>query len=150
MPSLFQEGDQEIECHDNVLSELFISHFLVTGSNIQVGNLLELPLDGSSDIIDFLSNWVILGDWSWEHTNSVKDWTEDGWDLLNKGISGQKGVVLLGPLLDELLVLVEFLKEIHVDDIDTGKVSSLSLIGVLLIGNEADLKGWSWAVDKFD
>jgi len=54
MPSLLEEGSKEVCGHDDVLSELLISHLFVSDSDVQVGNFLELPLNGGSDIIDLL------------------------------------------------------------------------------------------------
>jgi len=146
MPSLLQQGSQEVEGHNGVLSDLFISHGFVSNGNVQVGNFLKLPLDGSSSVIDLLGDIVILGDWCWEHTNSVKNWTKGKWNLLDEGVSSQKNGVLLSPLLNQFLILVEFLEEVHVNNINTLQVGGLGLIGMLLIGDEADFHVWSWDV----
>jgi hypothetical protein len=149
VPLLLKEGGEEVEGHDNVLSESIIIHGLVTGGDVEAGNLLKLPLDGSLDIINFLTNWLVVSNWLREHTNSVKNWTKDDWDLLDKSISGEEEGVFLSPLLDLLLILVEFLEGIKVGDgnIDFG---GFDLIGVLLIGNNANLKVWSWDVWESD
>lgn len=149
VPLLLQEGGKEVEGHDNVLSELIIGHLLVTGSNVEAGDLLELPLDGSLNVVDLLLEWVVVSNWLWEHTNSVKDWTEDNWDLLDKSISGEEEGVFLGPLLDLLLILVEFLQVIKVGAVDLD-TRGFELISVLLIGNQADLEVWSWDVWESD
>lgn len=149
VPLLLQEGGKEVEGHDNVLSELIIGHLLVTGSNVEAGDLLELPLDGSLNVVDLLLEWVVVSNWLWEHTNSVKDWTEDNWDLLDKSISGEEEGVFLGPLLDLLLILVEFLQVIKVGAVDFD-TRGFELISVLLIGNQADLEVWSWDVWESD
>ena len=149
VPLLLQEGGKEVEGHDNVLSELIIGHLLVTGSNVEAGDLLELPLDGSLNVVDLLLEWVVVSNWLWEHTNSVKDWTEDNWDLLDKSISGEEEGVFLGPLLNLLLILVEFLQVIKVGAVDLD-TRGFELISVLLIGNQADLEVWSWDVWESD
>lgn len=59
-----------------------------------------------------------MGNDLWEHADSVKDWTEDGGDLLNEGISSQEDGVLLGPLLDGFLFLVESLEGIKINNVD--------------------------------
>tara|TARA_B110000285_G_C14974191_1_gene538125 strand:- start:100 stop:705 length:606 start_codon:yes stop_codon:yes gene_type:complete len=146
---LLEEGSEEVKGHDDVLSKLFVVHGLVTGGNVKAGNLLQLPLDGSLDVVDLLLNRLVVSDWLREHTNSVKNWTEDDWDLLDKGISSKQEGVFLGPLLDLLLVLVELLESIHVGDINLN-LGLGDLISVLLIGNNADLEVWSWDVRKSD
>ena len=150
VPSLLQEGSQEVEGHDDVLSELVISHLLVTDSNVQVGDLLELPLDGSLDVIDLLDEWLSMGDWCWELTNSCEDWsTKSSWDFLDEGIGGDEHVVLLGPSLDELLVLVELLEVVDVGNVKA-ESGFAGFIGVFLIGNEAELEAGSWDVWESD
>ena len=149
VPLLLQEGGKEVEGHDNVLSELIIGHLLVTGSNVEAGDLLELPLDGSLNVVDLLLEWFVVSNWLREHTNSVKDWTEDNWDLLDKSISGEEEGVFLGPRLDLLLILVEFLQVIKVGAVDFD-TRGFELISVLLIGNQADLEVWSWDVWESD
>jgi hypothetical protein len=150
VPSLLQEGSQEVECHDDVLSELFVGHLFVSDSNVQVGDLLELPLDGGLDVIELLDEWLSMGDWSWESTDSCEDWTtKSSWDLLDEGVGGDEHVVLFGPSLDEFLVLVEFLEVIKVGYIK-GKTGFSSFIGVFLISNKAELESWSWDVWESD
>jgi hypothetical protein len=149
VPLLLEEGSEEVKGHDDVLSKLFVGHGLVTGGNVEAGNLLQLPLDGSLDVVDLLLNRLVVSDWLREHTNSVKNWTEDDWDLLDEGISSKQEGVFLGPLLDLLLVLVELLESIHVGDINLN-LGLGDLISVLLIGNNADLEVWSWDVRKSD
>ena len=152
VPLLLQEGGKEVEGHDNVLSELIIGHLLVTGSNVEAGDLLELPLDGTLNVVDLLLEWFVVSNWLWEHTNSVKDWTEDNWDLLDKSISGEEEGVFLGPLLNLFLVLVELLQVVQGGDLDGAAFDTiaecLGFILMLLIGDEADLHIWSWDVWK--
>lgn len=149
LPLLLEEGGKEVEGHDNVLSDLLIVEALVGDGDVKVGNLLELPLDGSLNIINLLLEWLVMGHWLWEHTNSVKHWSKDNWDLLNENIGSNEHGVLLGPLLDEFLVLVELLEVVKSDDFDVDVVVG-NLIGMLLISNDADLKVWSWDVWKSD
>jgi len=118
VPALFEQGHQEVQsCHD-VGSKLLVSHVFGTDSDVQVGNLLELPLNGSLHIVDLLFERLGVSDWLWESTNSVKDWTENLWNLLNDGVGGEKKIILLGPLLDQLLVLVELLQVVEVGDLN--------------------------------
>ena len=149
LPLLLQEGGQEIEGHSNVLSDLFIGHGLVGSGDVKAGNLLQLPLDGSSNIFDLSEEWFVVGDWSWESTNSVEHWSKDDWDLLDEGVSSEEEGVLLGPLLDELLVLVELLEVIEGGNFDI-KSGGGGFISVFLIGNQTDLQVWSWDVWELD
>lgn len=129
----------------------------MTDGNVHVGDLLQLPLDGRLDIVKLLVKRLGVSDWRWESTDSVKNWTKDNWDLLNEGVSGEKHIELLGPLLDLLLVLVELLQGVKGRDFDFGVSALISsntecsgLINMLLIANHADLQAWSWHVLKLD
>ena len=150
VPLLLEERSKEVETHGDVLSELLLSHFFVTDSDVKVGNFLELPLNGSSGIVDLLLDWLSVRDWLREHTNSRKNWTENGWDFLDESISDKEEGISLGPLLDLFLVLVEFLQVVHGGDIETGDLGSGGLILMLLIGNDAHFHVWSWDVWKSD
>ena len=154
VPALLQQRSQEVQRHDDVLSELLIGHLLVADGDVQVGDLLELPLDGGLHIVDLLFEGLGVGDWLWESTDSVKNWTEDDWNLLDEGIGGEEKIVLLGPLLDELLVLVELLQVVKGGNLNVGAfltvTSCLGLILMLLIGNQANLEIWSWDVWESD
>lgn len=107
MPLLLEEGSKEIEGHCDVLSQLFISHLFITGGDVKLGDFLQLPLDGSSNVINLFGEWFVVGYWLWESSDSVKDWPKNLWDFLNENISGEEKGEFLGPLLDEFLVLVE-------------------------------------------
>jgi len=128
---------------------LLLSHIFVSDGDVQVGNFLELPLDGGSHIIDLLLKGLVVSNWLWEFTDSVKNWTKNLWDLLDEVVSGEEKIVLLGPLLNLFLVLVEFLQGIKSGNFNV-KVVVGTLIEMLDIGNKADLKVWSWDVGKSD
>jgi len=85
----------------------------------------------------------------WESVNSVKNWSNNDWHLLEDRVGGEEHSVLLGPLLDEFLVLVELLEGIEGGDIALNVVL-LDFELVLGIGDEADLEGWSWDIWESD
>lgn len=149
VPSLLEEGGEEVDTHEDVLSELLLSHLLVTDGDGHAGNLLKLELNGGTSIINLGSQVFSVGDDLREHTNTVEDGSEDGGDLLDEGVASKKEGVLLGPLLDELLVLVEGLKELEVNNVDAD-VLSLDDIDVLGITDQADLEGRSGDVGEAD
>jgi len=51
-------------------------------------------------------------------------------DLTDEGIRGKKGIVTLGPLLDLLLIFLEFLKTIGIDvrNLESGRLINMFLI----------------------
>ena len=148
MPSLLEQRGQEVEGHNDVGSDLFIGHLLVADSDVQVGDLLELPLNGTSDILDLLLERLGVGNWLWELTNSVKDWSKLG-NFLDEGAGGEKHRVLLGPVLDELLIFVKLFEMVNTENIDVELVG-LGFVHVLLISNHANLELWSWDVVESD
>ena len=84
-----------------------------------------------------------------EHTDSVKNGSNNDGDLFEDGVGGEEKGVLLGPALNELLVLVELLEEVKIDDIDVDFVLQ-DLVLVLLVGNNADLEGGAGVVGESD
>lgn len=149
VPALLEEGSQEVESHEDVLSELFLSHGLVTDGDVHAGGLLELELNGSSGVIDLSLEVIGVSDDLGEHTDSVEDGSENGGDLLDEGVSGEENGVLLGPGLDELLVLVEGLEEVEVNGVDLD-VSLLDDLEVLSVSDKADLELGSGNVGESD
>lgn len=149
LPSLLEEGDQEVEAHHEVGDELFVSHILTSGADTHVGDLSELELDGTTDVLDLENDGRVLVDHSGEHLNSVKNGSNDDGDLLEDGVGGNEEGVLLGPLLDEFLVLVELLEGIEIGDIDVDSLF-LALDLMLLISDDADLEVGAGEVGESD
>ena len=90
-----------------------------------------------------------MGDDLGEHVNSVKDGSNNDWDLLEDGVRSKKEGVLLGPLLNELLLLVELLKVLKINNININ-VGLGNLVLVLLISDNADLESGTGVVGKSD
>lgn len=80
-----------------------------------------------------------MGDDLREHTDSVEDGSQDGGDLLNKGVGGEEHCVLLGPLLDQFLVLVEVLERVEVHHVDVN-VLLLNYLEMLGVSDQAELQ----------
>ncbi len=108
-----------------------------------------MELDGSSNIVDLGLKVFVVGDDLGEHTNSVEDGSEDDGDFLDEGVSGEEHGVLLGPLLDEFLVLVEVLEGIEVEgiNVDVLLLDDLEMLGV---SDDADSLLGSGDVGKSD
>ena len=149
VPSLLEERGEEVDTHEDVLSELLLGHLLVANGDGHAGDLLKLELNGGAGVVDLGSEVFVVGDDLGEHTDSVKNGSEDGGDLLDEGVTGKEEGVLLGPLLDELLVLVEGLETIEVDDIDLD-VLGLDNVEMLGVSDQADLEAWAGDVGEAD
>jgi len=143
VPSLLEEGGQEVESHHDVDLEVVIGHVDVTNGAGHAGNLLELELDGSLDVIKLeLKGSVVVND-KRESLDLGEDWSNNSWHLLEDGVRGEKGLELLGPFLDELLVLVELFEGVKIGELDVDVVL-LDLLLVELIGDKAELHLGSW------
>jgi hypothetical protein len=152
VPSLLEHGDEEVEGHHDVGLELFVVHVSLTDGASHTGDLSELELNGSSGVVDGGDKGLGLGDNGGEHLDSVKDGSDDNGDSLQTGVGSEEEIELLGPLLDELLVLVELLELIKGGDGEVTKVVHVlnGLDSVLLIGDEANLEVGSGVVGKSD
>ena len=73
----------------------------------QAKNLLELELDGALDLVDLLLQVLVVRHGRGELARLGQTGAQQTWDLLDQRLGSQEGVVLLGELLDELLILVE-------------------------------------------
>ncbi len=136
LPALLQQRDQEVDRQVDVGSQLFRSHLNVTDGDTQAQNLLQLELDGRANVSDLLLDVIVVSDGGRELVHLVQLGTQDTRNLLDDGIRGEESVVLVGPLLDDLLVLVELLQAVHINEVVT---SSLGFVAVLGVSDDADL-----------
>eukprot|EP00349_Pseudokeronopsis_sp_Brazil_P008614 CAMPEP_0202965884 /NCGR_PEP_ID=MMETSP1396-20130829/10028_1 /ASSEMBLY_ACC=CAM_ASM_000872 /TAXON_ID= /ORGANISM="Pseudokeronopsis sp., Strain Brazil" /LENGTH=203 /DNA_ID=CAMNT_0049689073 /DNA_START=89 /DNA_END=699 /DNA_ORIENTATION=+ len=147
LPSLLEEGDEEVDGHEDVLSDLVLSHAVIGDCDCHAGDLLQLELDAAPHIINLRLQALVVSHDLGKHADPVEDGTEDGGDLLHEGVSRKQHVVLLGPVLYLLLLLVELLQTLHVDAVN---VEVLGFFHVLGVSNEADAHLWSWNVWQAD
>ena len=118
MPAFLQEGSQEVERHHNVGLEFVISHLDVTAGSGQARDLLKLELNGGTGVNNLLGEGFLVGDNGGETLDSGENGSDDNGHLLEHSVGSEKKSILLGPLLDELLVLVElfeFIERGHID-----------------------------------
>jgi len=127
LPVLLEKGDQEVDGHHDVGEELILGHLDVTNSDTQAEDLLELELDGGTDLISLVANVVGVGDGGGELSGLVETRSQETGDLLDQGLGGEESIVLLGELLDLLLVLVELLQVIN------GLVLHTDLLGLVAV-----------------
>ena len=100
LPSLFQERDQEIDAHVNVLSELFFSKGESSNGSTHAKDLLQLESDGGFQFFNLLSNVFRFSDRDWELVDLVEDVTSELWDLLDDRLRSDELVIWLSPLFD--------------------------------------------------
>lgn len=58
--------------------------------------LLHLKLDGGFDLVHLGHQVLIVSEERREFASFVQAWTQDSRDLLDQGLGGQEGIVLLG------------------------------------------------------
>jgi len=73
--------------------------------------------------------------------------TEETGDLLDKRVGGDEGVIFASELLDQLLVLVEFLQVISGHGVNSVVFSA---VNVMLITKDTDAHAWPWDAGQFD
>lgn len=142
LPVLLQQRNQEVNSHQDLVDQGVFVHFDVTDGNSQTQNLLQLELDGRSDISDLLVQVVVVRDWGWELTGLRQLRTQKSWDLLDQDFGSDESVVLLSQLLNQLLVLVQLLQILNGHSIDT---TGLSSVDVESVTEDTNRHVWSWA-----
>jgi len=147
LPVLLQERSQKVTCQLGVLLDLVEGHAGVADSNVQGQHLLHLELDGGADFLSLLLHAFAGGDDGGEFTSLVKSRSQKTRDLLDQGVGREVLVVLLGPLFDDLLVLVESLKSFGVHGFDA---SFLGLFAVHLGSQHAQLEVGARGVRKLE
>lgn len=88
LPSLFGQGDQKVETHDDVLLDFLLSHLFVSNSNSHAGDFLQLELYAGSQVINFVLDAFVLHNDLREHADFVKSGSYNLGNLLDKGVSG--------------------------------------------------------------
>lgn len=136
LPSLFHERNQEVDAHGDVLSEGFLVHVGSADGGAHAVDLLGLELDGLLELLDLGGDLLALDDVDGESVHLHEDVAQQLGGLLADAFGSQEDIVLLGPLLDLVLVLIEGLEAV---DVDVGNVEGLCFLDVNGVGENADL-----------
>lgn len=140
LPVLLEQRHEEVHRQVNILGEFIGSHVDVSDGNRQAQDFLHLELDGGLNFVDFLGHRLGVGEKTREFTSLVETGAEETWNLLDERLGGEEGVVFLGQLLHQLLVLVELLEGFGVHEWD---IVGLGLVAMLLITENAHLHLWT-------
>lgn len=157
LPILLQQRHKEVDGQNNVAGELLLCHFHMAYSHIQAQHLLHLELDGGFNLLNLGHHGLPMGQSRRELASLVQARSQDTRNLLDQGVRGQEGTVLLGckmkmkleqlslteelssgptQLLDKLLILVQLLQGLNVH---VGKVIALGLVTMHLVSQDAHL-----------
>lgn len=132
---LLEQRDQEVDGQVDVLHQLVFVHVEVSNGNAQAEHLLHLEFDGALKVGHLLVDVVAMSEQGGEFASLVQTRSQQTRDLLDQRLGGQKGVVLLGQLLDQLLLLVQLLQVVGAHE---GEPLLLGLVAMLLITKDAD------------
>jgi len=124
----------------DVLGQIIRVHVDVTNGNRQTQDLLHLELNGSLDFLNLGGHRLAVSQGGREFTSLVQTRAQQTRDLLDESFTREESIEFLGEILDQFLVLVQFLQSISIHAWDT---SSGSFITMLLISKNADGHFWS-------
>lgn len=66
LPVLLEKRDEEVDAQHHVAEHLILSHLDVANSDTQAEDLLQLELDGRTDLSDLVAEVLSVGDGSGE------------------------------------------------------------------------------------
>jgi len=132
LPSLLQQGHQEIDGHVDVLSEFFFSHGGDTDGGTHTEDLLQLESDGGFNFLELFFDLFVFTDSDGELADLVEGVTHKLGDLLHQGFGGEEDIERLSPLLDQFLILVELLGTIDID------ATNIDLLGLVAMDGSTD------------
>jgi hypothetical protein len=130
LPVLLQQGDEEVDRQRRVLAELVGLHVDVANADAEGERLLELELDCGADVVGLLGEVVAEGDRRRELVEAVHVRADDTGDGLDDRLRRQERVVAVAHLLNELLVLVEFLEVFHCHGVQLGCLGGVLVLQV--------------------
>lgn len=144
---LLEQRNQEIDGQMDVLDKLIFVHVHVANGDAQAQNLFHLELDGGLQFVTLLIDVVSVGEERREFSGLVETRTQEPWNLLNKRLGSQKGVVFLGELLNKLFLLVQLFQVISAHE----RVAFVfSLIAMLLISKDTHREFGPWNVAQLN
>jgi len=80
----------------DVLGQFLGSHVHVPNGNAEAQDFLHLELDGTLDLINLVHHGFRVGEEERELPRLVETGPKESWNLLDKSLTCQKGVILLG------------------------------------------------------
>ena len=132
LPALLQKRNQEVDGHVDVLSEFFFREVNSTNGSTHTEDLLKLESDSGLDFLDLIFDLFVFTDGDGELTNLVQGVTHKLGDLLHEGFRSDQDIERLGPLLDELFILVELLSTFGID------ATNIDLLGLVTVDGSTD------------
>jgi hypothetical protein len=128
LPALLEEGDEVVDGEHQVGNESLLLHGDVADGDTKAENLLQLELDGGTDVGDLGGHVLGVGDGSGELSGLGETGTEQTGNLLDQSLGSKEGIVLASKLLDELLVLVELLQVVNGHGIELVVLGTVEIV----------------------
>jgi hypothetical protein len=147
LPVLLQQRDKEVDGKLNVQGNLGFGHGDVGNCKGHAHNFLHLEFDGGLLGINLLLDVVVLIKEGREFTSLGKTRTKNTGDLLKESTRSKEGIILLGELLDDLLVLVELLQVLNGHAINTNLIGLLTMALRTQNANEKAWLGDDWKLE---
>lgn len=136
LPVLLQQRHQEVDRQVDVLGQLVGLHANVADGDGQAEHLLHLELDGRLNLLDLANHRLLMRQQGRELAGLVQARAKQTRNLLDQRLRGQEGIIGLGQLLHQLLVLVQLLQSLGIHEVD---VVGLGFVAMLLIAKDAHL-----------
>jgi len=137
LPILLQKRHKEVHRLQNIAHQLLLRQIHVTNGNAHAKHLLQLELHCARQVVHFRLHVVVVRNWRREFTRLIQSWAEETRNLTNHCVACNEGVVLLGQLLHELLVLVQLLQRLGVHGVQAER---FGLVAVLLVAKHANFE----------
>ena len=83
----------------------------MSDSDTKTEDLLQLELDGRTDLSELVGEVLCVSDWGWEFASFGETGPKQTRDLLEKSFGAQEGVILLRKLLHQLLIFVQSVRK---------------------------------------
>jgi len=135
LPVLLQKRHQIVDGQRDVGSQLVGGHANVSDSHRKAQHLLHLELDGGLNFVSLGDHRLVVRQKSRELASLVETGAQQTRNLLDERLRSEEGVVALGELLHQLLVLVELPQRFS---IHAWEVVGFRLIAMLLVTKNAN------------
>lgn len=128
LPTLLQQRHEVVDGQHDVGDQLILGHADVSNSDTHAQNLLQLELDGGLDFGDFAGEIFVVRDGGGEFASLGETGAQETGNLLDQRVRGDKGIVLAGEFLDQLLVLVQLLQVVGRHGVNTVMLGSVNVV----------------------
>jgi len=135
LPSLLQQGNEEVYGQLNVHQQVINRQSNVSNGNSKAEHLLQLKLNSAFKFVDLGFNIVGVGKEDGELADLVESRSQKTRNLPVDGFRSKESIVFLGQLVNKFLVPVDLLQIINSKEVE---VLLLGIIAVLLVSKNTN------------